>query len=114
MVQIVTKDSATVGGYEAQAIPADHAGMARFDSRSEPGYINIKSVLQRWVDALQKTGNAVPASVSFFNCRRIISLDLIKILGNKRPPRDRNDDGRHGCGCYTWVPEYDVEHIRHR
>ncbi|KAM7223601.1 hypothetical protein V8F06_001075 [Rhypophila decipiens] len=59
---IVTKDSATVAGYEAQAIPADHVGMVRFDTNAEPGYVRIKVVLERWIEALKRTGKATPVT----------------------------------------------------
>ncbi|KAK4217349.1 hypothetical protein QBC37DRAFT_438144 [Rhypophila decipiens] len=59
---IVTKDSATVAGYEAQAIPADHVDMVRFDTNAEPGYVRIKVVLERWIEALKRTGKATPVT----------------------------------------------------
>ncbi|KAM7185385.1 hypothetical protein V8F33_012437 [Rhypophila sp. PSN 637] len=62
--QIVPKDSATVAGYEAQAIPADHVGMVRFDTNAEPGDVRIKVVLERWTEALKKTGKATPVTAS--------------------------------------------------
>lgn len=49
----------------SSSYPSIPRHMAQFDTKSEPGYMRIKAVLQRWVDALQKTRKAVPASVSF-------------------------------------------------
>ncbi|KAK5625580.1 hypothetical protein RRF57_001296 [Xylaria bambusicola] len=59
---IVTKDSATVGSYEAQAIPADHVDMTKFNTETDAGYVRVKGILKRWVDALQKTGKIPPSS----------------------------------------------------
>ncbi|TGO16296.1 hypothetical protein BPAE_0505g00010 [Botrytis paeoniae] len=59
---IVTKDSATVGGYEAQEIPADHVDMTKFVSVADAGYVRIRGVLKRWVEALEKTGKIPPNS----------------------------------------------------
>lgn len=61
---IVTRDSATVGAYEGQAIPADHTDMTRFAAASEPGYVRIKGVLERWIKDLQTSGNIAEKTVS--------------------------------------------------
>ncbi|KAH6640799.1 Alpha/Beta hydrolase protein [Chaetomium tenue] len=56
---VVTKDSATVGGYEGQVIPADHSDMTRFAAASDAGYVRIKGILERWIKELQASGKIV-------------------------------------------------------
>ncbi|RSL62874.1 hypothetical protein CEP54_005465 [Fusarium duplospermum] len=58
---IVSKESATIKGYEAQAIPADHGQMCKFAKSDEQGYIRIKSILDRWVRELSRAGRISPS-----------------------------------------------------
>jgi protein SERAC1 len=55
MQQIVPRYSATLPGYTAIGIRADHKDMVRFASESDPGFISIVGELQRWIKDIKIT-----------------------------------------------------------
>lgn len=60
--QIVTKESATIPGYEKEvlSIPADHSHMCKFSDVEDEGYIRVKGVLERWVKSCETTKHEEP------------------------------------------------------
>ncbi|TKA59259.1 hypothetical protein B0A49_08920 [Cryomyces minteri] len=49
---IVTRSSATLAGYEAIGIHANHTDMTKFSASDSPGYAKVVGELQRWVKNL--------------------------------------------------------------
>ncbi|TKA69469.1 hypothetical protein B0A49_05207, partial [Cryomyces minteri] len=49
---IVTRSSATLAGYEAIGIHANHTDMTKFSASDSPGYTKVVGELQRWVKNL--------------------------------------------------------------
>jgi len=68
IAQIVDRFSSTVGlpDEEQSDIPADHVNMAKFDSRTDQGYIRVTGALRQLVDGIKSSlyqGTLDPASV---------------------------------------------------
>ncbi|KAI0026033.1 putative SesB-related regulatory protein [Xylariomycetidae sp. FL0641] len=51
--EIVPKDSAVIYGYPAIGIHHDHRGMARFDSKDDPGFASVVGELRRWIEYIE-------------------------------------------------------------
>jgi hypothetical protein len=51
--KIVSKDSATLQGYTAIGIHADHRDIARFASEDDPGFVGISGELLRWTKRIR-------------------------------------------------------------
>ena len=48
---IVPKDSAILPGYHCGSIRADHRDIVRYETTEDPGFVDVVSVLQRWVNS---------------------------------------------------------------
>jgi hypothetical protein len=53
--QVVPRYSATLPGYPAIGIHADHRDIARFDNVTDPGFVTVSNELQRWARELKNT-----------------------------------------------------------
>jgi hypothetical protein len=67
--QIVTKESASLSGYEPLSIPADHEDICKFTSKGDAGYQRVSDTLLRWINIVSKpakqTTQQVRASPSY-------------------------------------------------
>jgi hypothetical protein len=52
--QIVTADSASVAGYKAMPINADHSTMCKFADVQDTGYIDVTGALKLMIDNLDR------------------------------------------------------------
>lgn len=51
-LQVVSRESASLSGYETLSIPANHQKMCKFNDSEEIGYQRVVNVLLRWTKSL--------------------------------------------------------------
>lgn len=62
--KIVGRESAILPGYDNCSLNADHRTMTKFTSRADPGYGQVRGVLERWIKECEHSRSAAGEAAS--------------------------------------------------